>query len=125
MRAIGSRTVRPSRAVTRSRSSPAARRLNVSIRMCSTGTPASTRADRRLDQRRGLAGARTGEHEQRAAAVLDDPPLGGVEHRHGRTGRAAAHQPVSGHAAIPTRRPDSFARGFAVAGVDALPGSTS
>ncbi len=44
MRAIGSRIVRPSRAVTRSRISPAARRLKVNISMFSTGTPRSTRS---------------------------------------------------------------------------------
>ena len=32
-----------------------------------------------LDQRRGLAGARTGEHQQRAAGVVDHGPLVGVE----------------------------------------------
>ncbi len=51
--------------------------------------------DDRLDQRRGLAGARAGEHEQRAALVVDDPLLVVVEHGRQRR-RAVAHQAVGG-----------------------------
>ena len=51
--------------------------------------------DDRLDQRRGLAGARPGEHEQRAALVVDDALLVVVEHGRQRR-RAVAHQAVGG-----------------------------
>ena len=47
--------------------------------------------DDRLDQRRRLAGARPGEHQQRPARVLDDAPLVGVQDRWSpRPGGAAA-----------------------------------
>ena len=39
--------------------------------------------DHRLDQGGGLAGARAGQHQQRAAGMVDDGLLGGVEGRCG------------------------------------------
>ncbi len=49
---------------------------------------------RRLDQRGGLARARTGEYEQRTAVVLDDPPLRSVEIRRCGDATTWPHQPV-------------------------------
>ena len=111
MRAIGSRTVPPSRAVTRARSSAAARRLNVNISNCSTGQPGSNPRDRCLDERGRLARSRPGEHEQRTTRVLDNQPLARVQlGRPPRRRRRRPDQPVAGdvHADIPACRHDSF-----------------
>ncbi len=63
-------------------------------RQHAVGTRAAFDAARnRLDEGRGLAGAGAGEHEQRAARVVDDALLVVVEHRRGR-GRAGTHQAV-------------------------------
>ena len=51
--------------------------------------------DDRLHQRRGLAGAGAGEHEERAALVVDDALLVVVEHGRLR-GRGGTHQAVGG-----------------------------
>jgi len=45
--------------------------------------PARYPVDNGLDDRRGLAGTRTGEHEQRSAAVRNDGPLRSVQRRRG------------------------------------------
>ena len=63
----------------RSRSSSAALRLKVSTRTARGRAPALDPVDDRLDQRRGLAGAGAGEHQQRAAGVVDHGLLVGVE----------------------------------------------
>ena len=64
----------------------------------------------RLDQRGRLARARPGQHEQRAAVVLDDAALVGVEHRRDRGGARRADEPVGGfgHA----RHPNTGRRQF-------------
>ncbi len=51
--------------------------------------------DDRLHQRRGLPGARPGEHEQRPAAVFDHLALRGVEHGSGHRGPRHAHESYS------------------------------
>jgi hypothetical protein len=48
----------------------------------------------RLDDRRGLARAGAGEHEERAAGMVHDCLLGGVEQRERRGHGAGRHQPV-------------------------------
>ena len=48
----------------------------------------------RLDDRRRLPRARAGEHEQRAAGVVDDGLLGRVEPRRGGGDGARLHEPV-------------------------------
>ena len=72
----------PRRAVTRSRSSVAALRPNVSASTASAGQRiggiGEPRADRLHDRGR-LAGAGAGQHQQRTVAVLDDPLLLVVE----------------------------------------------
>jgi len=52
--------------------------------------------DDRFDDRRGLPGSWTGEHEQRAAFVVDDPALVVVELGCGRTVPDAAYKTVRG-----------------------------
>ena len=69
--------------------------------------------DRGLDERRGLAGTRAGQHQQRAAGMFDDRALGGVEHRRGdrRRSRQWSHQPIRRavvHGFIPARHADGF-----------------
>ena len=66
--------------------------------------------DDRLDQCRGLAGARAGQDEQRAARVRDHRVLGRVEHRRGRSRPGRAHQAVGGlaHADHLNTRPRQF-----------------
>ena len=81
MRASGSRMVLATRPVIRVRSSAAALRLKVRTRICSGSTPASMRAATASTIVVVLPGAGTGEHEQRAAGVVDDGLLGGVEPR--------------------------------------------
>jgi hypothetical protein len=49
-----------------------------------------------LDECRGLAGSRAGEHQQRTAAVINYSPLRGVEHRRCRNGTRRRHQVVDG-----------------------------
>ena len=73
--------VRPTRAVTRSRSCSAALREKVSARIRSGWVPSSIRRDDRLDQRRGLAGAGPGQDQQRPSVVVDDALLLLVEDR--------------------------------------------
>ena len=68
-------------AVMRVRSSAAALRLKVRTRICSGSTPGLDAGGDRLDDRRRLAGAGPGEHEQRTGRVVDDGLLGGVEPR--------------------------------------------
>ena len=103
----------PSRAVTRSRQSCAALRPNVSPSTWSgrsASGPGQPR-DHGLDERRRLAGARPGEHQQRPAAVVDDRALVGVELRRrppaaaprGRARAAASRRrPGHRHGADPT-----------------------
>jgi hypothetical protein len=66
----------------------------------------------RLDHGRGLAGARPGQHQQRAAPVVDDPPLRLVERRHGYRGRGRPDQAVrrcrAAHVGHPTMTPGHF-----------------
>ena len=93
---IAEPVVRPSRAVTRSRSCSAALREKVSASTCDGSAPRRLDAvDDRLDQRGGLAGAGAGEHEERAALVVDDALLVVVEHGRLR-GRGGTHQAVGG-----------------------------
>jgi hypothetical protein len=63
-----------------------------------------------LDQRRRLARARPGQHEQRAPGRVDHPLLVGVEHRRPRRARARTDQLVRrrrrAHDAIPAAGSD-------------------
>jgi hypothetical protein len=63
----------------------------------------------RLDHGGGLAGARPGEHQQRTAPVVDDPPLGVVERRHRDRGGDRPDQAVrrrrADHVGHPTTTP--------------------
>ena len=81
MRAIGSRTVVLRRPVTRSRSlgrGPAAERQHQDV-LDRHARPHP--GDRRLDQGRGLAGAGTGQDQQRAARMLEHRPLRRIQTR--------------------------------------------
>ena len=84
MRAIGSRTVGPSRVgepVAQFAGRPPAEGQHQDrVDRHAVGDPGR----RRLDQRGRLAGAGTGQHDQRPAAVLDDRLLRGVEDGRGR-----------------------------------------
>ena len=74
--AIGATVVRPNRAAIRARRSAAAFRENVSTRMLSGGRAAAfDPIHHALDQGRGLAGAGSGQHQQRSPGVLDDGTL--------------------------------------------------
>ena len=87
--------VRPSRAVTRSRSCSAALRLKVSASTdVGVGAAVLDAVDDRLDQRGGLAGAGAGQHQQRPARVVDDALLVVVERAGRATSGARAHQAV-------------------------------
>ena len=79
--------------------------------------------DDRLDQRRGLAGAGTGQHEQRTAGVVDDAPAGTRRGRAAAPARASgAHQPVasSRRRSLSPRHPNTCRRQHGTAGLTAV-----
>ena len=117
MRASGSLVARPSRAVMRVAQlggGPAAEGQHQDLLGVGAGLDPG---DHRLDDRRGLAGARPGQHQQRAAGVVDDPPLGVVERRHrdrplGAAGRTRRYDGVrADHVGHPTTAPGQITGG--------------
>ena len=95
--------VRPSRAVTRSRSCSAALREKVSARIASGGTPSSMRSTTASTSVVVLPVPGPASTSSGPSRVLDHGPLLRVEHRH-RDGGVGADEAVGAHVSHPITR---------------------